>query len=93
MAKIRYKNEIKRKYDIPENLIRQGDFIFCDANNTGALSFWGIYSNDCVVALDGGGDSYLPKKQQLYLDNTYNHWTITKRIKNDNIIITIEELY
>jgi hypothetical protein len=94
MALICYAGQIESPpNEIPENKIVQGDYIYCDASNTGALSFWGIYCGQIgVVALDGGGNAYLPKNKDLYLYNTYSYWTIIKRISCNKASLIIEEM-
>ncbi|WP_303984244.1 hypothetical protein [Niallia circulans] len=91
MAKVIYKGAIKNK-PREEDRIHQGDYVFCDANGSGASSFWGIYSESLktVIALDGGGSQYV-KGNELYLGETYVYWTITKRILANKVILSIEE--
>jgi hypothetical protein len=90
LAKVVFNGEVL----IPkkENRIKQGDYIYCNGNS-GAGSFWGIYNSikGTVVALDGAGDSYIEGKE-IYLNETYRHWTIAKRIMCDKAKITIEEI-
>jgi hypothetical protein len=93
MAKIIFNEEIPKKNKISENQIHQGDLIYCEANSGGALSFWGIYSEalHIVISLDGAGDQYIPKVDRIYLYDSYNHWTIAKRIPCNKVQITITE--
>lgn len=80
----------KEKQFIKENKINQGDYVFCKSNN-GALDFWGIYSSwiGSVISLDGAGSTYIEGKE-LYLGERYDYWTITKRIPNSKVKVTIE---
>ncbi|MGG3890181.1 hypothetical protein [Metabacillus fastidiosus] len=89
MAKIEFKGDLPLSKK--ENRIKQGDYVYCKAS-TGALHFWGIYNSslETVIALDGGGCDYI-KGAELYLGETYSHWTIIKRIPSRNIKIIIEE--
>jgi hypothetical protein len=94
MAKIRYYGKIEQYNKNPENKIQQGDFVYCETTSERSLSFWGIYSRELgVISLDGAGNSYIAAKdaKDLYLYDTSNSWRITKRIKNNNAIIIIDE--
>lgn len=89
MTKIEFKGELS----IPkkENLLKQGDFVYCQACY-GAHSFWGIVNQGRgVISLDGGGGEAV-KGKELYLGETYNYWTIVKRIPCDKMKITLEEI-
>lgn len=95
MTQIIYNGNLENlNNEIPENQIKQGDYVFCKATN-GANSFWGIYSQalQAVISLDGAGNEYIYKLNRIYLGSTYGYWTITKRIKGNNVRLTIEEIY
>jgi hypothetical protein len=91
MAKITYDGEMGTKKKNEEDKIKQGDFVFCEANG-GALDFWGIYSQSLktIIALNGAGSSYI-QGYDLYLNDTYNSWTIIKRISCDKVMVSISE--
>jgi hypothetical protein len=91
MTKVIYNGEIEKKKKREEDRIRQGDFVYCEANG-GAYSFWGIYSAalKTIIVLDGASTECV-KGDYLYLGDTYVYWTITKRIPCDKAKITIEE--
>lgn len=93
MAYITYKGEIETVNENPANLIRQGDYIYCDGSGSDAGSFWGIYNDSLksVITLDGAEDEYIPKLDKIYLYGHYDNWIITKRIKSNKAIVTIEE--
>ncbi|MEM5009339.1 hypothetical protein WKH57_01330 [Niallia taxi] len=92
MAKIIYNGKQGKKKHREEDRLNQGDYVFCDSNGSGAWSFWGIYSRSLnrIISLDGGGDEYI-KGDELYLGETYVYWTITKRIPDNKVTITIDE--
>lgn len=91
MAKITYDGEMGNKKKYEEDRIKQGDFVFCEAHG-GALDFWGIYSQalKTIISLNGAGSSYI-QGYDLYLNDTYNSWTITKRISCDEAKVVISE--
>ena len=90
MAKVEFKGDLPLPEE--ENRIKQGDFVYCKGSS-GAHSFWGIYSQFMggVISLDGAGSSYI-QGEKIYLNETYNYWTIVKRISCINAKLTIEEL-
>jgi hypothetical protein len=92
MAQIVFSGNLPKPIRNEANRIKQGDYIFCKGN-AGTGDFWGIYSQELgVISLNGAGSSYIPVKEKIYLGETYNYWTITKRIPNDKVKVTIEEL-
>lgn len=90
MAKIEFKGDLPLPKK--ENRINQGDYVYCKGSG-GALDFWGIYSSGLgtVVSLDGAGNSYIGGRD-LYIGETYSHWTIIKRIPCRNVKLIIEEV-
>lgn len=81
-------NLIKAKPISEEDRIQQGDYVFCKGTS-GTSSFWGIYTGECIVALDGGGN-YL-RGERLYLHLQYSYWTISYRIKCKDAVIEVNE--
>ncbi|OZB98109.1 hypothetical protein [Paenibacillus sp. XY044] len=92
MAKIEYTGQLPIHNKIPENRIKQGDFVYCSGSN-GVYDFWGLYnaSNKAVVALDGGSTEYV-RGEELYLYGTYSYWTIIKRIPCNKANLVISEI-
>lgn len=89
MARIIFKKDELLK---EKQKVKQGDFVYCKAHG-GACSFWGIYGSQIgIVSLDGGGNGYIPKDDNIYLGEIYSYWLIDKIIPCSNAQITIDEM-
>lgn len=73
-----------------QQMVEQGDYVYCEAIKEGYRSFWGIYSSALavVVSLDGAGTSYVSGRG-LLLDSVYNGWKIEKIIPCNKAILKI----
>ncbi|WP_214771426.1 hypothetical protein [Exiguobacterium sp. s133] len=74
-----------------ENLLRQGDFVFCEAK-PGALDFWGIVNQGVgIISINGGSDKNI-SGTDLYLGEEYSHWRVVKRVPCGKMKVTLEEI-
>ena len=80
-------NNIK-KIEEEKQYLTGGDVVFCDARDTGACSFYGMYApNVGIVDLEFGSTSYMPYEDKMYLGQSIAYWTIAKVYKDAELII------
>lgn len=89
MATVKFKGELPSPKR--DNKLNQGDFVYCKASG-GALDFWGIYNSEVgIITIDGGSNACV-RGRDLYLGETYVHWTIIKRVPCNKMKVSLEEI-
>lgn len=68
--------------------LKGGDVVYCDAGDSGALSFYGIYVPQVgVVELSAGSTAYMSSRDYMYVHTRISYWEVTKIFKDAKLVI------
>lgn len=77
-----------KRIEKEKEYLEGGDVVYCDARDTGAMSFYGMYSPSVgIIELEYGSNAYMPCKDKMYIGQSIAYWTITKKLENAKLII------
>lgn len=77
-----------KKIEEEKQYLTGGDVVYCDAGDTNACSFYGIYVPSVgVVDSEYCSTACMPYKGKMYLGQSIGYWTITKIYKDAELII------